>query len=75
MKNSHGADQHVKVTLRYGQYKWPAVYWFASAKVGKEFDKGDTVDVAFKLSRNYFRQQSSLQLTVVDMKRSDIPLR
>ncbi|MCH3908126.1 MAG: single-stranded-DNA-specific exonuclease RecJ [Sphaerochaeta sp.] len=71
MKNSHGEDQHVKVTLRYGQYKWPAVYWFASAKVGKEFDKGDTVDVAFRISRNYFRQQSSLQLTVLDMKRSE----
>jgi len=70
MKSSHGEDQHVKVTLSYGQFKWPAVYWFASSKVGVDFDKGDTVDVAFRLSRNYFRQQSSLQLTVMDMKRS-----
>ncbi|MFA7119178.1 MAG: single-stranded-DNA-specific exonuclease RecJ [Sphaerochaetaceae bacterium] len=70
MNNSKGGDQHVKLTLTYGAYKWPALYWFAAGKVGREFSKDDTVDVAFRLSRNYFRLQSSLQLTVVDLHQS-----
>lgn len=70
LNNSKGGDQHVKLTLDYGTFKWPAYYWSAGSKVGKDFSKDDTVDVAFRLSRNYFRLQSSLQLTVVDLKKS-----
>lgn len=69
--NSHsGTAQHVKFTLEYGSYKWPALYWNAAGKVNSEFALGDVVDVAFRMSRNYFRQESSLQLIVIDCKRS-----
>ena len=33
------------------------------------FAPGDTVDVVYRLGRNYFQNTESLQLTVVDLKR------
>ncbi|WP_320130151.1 single-stranded-DNA-specific exonuclease RecJ [uncultured Sphaerochaeta sp.] len=68
MNNNKGGAQHVRLTLAFGQYKWPAVYWKAGDRVGKDFDKGSVVDVAFRLGRNYFRNQSTLQLTIIDLK-------
>nr|WP_321298720.1 single-stranded-DNA-specific exonuclease RecJ [uncultured Sphaerochaeta sp.] len=70
MNNSKGSSQHVKLTLSFGTYKWPAVFWKAGDRVGKDFDKGSIVDVVFRLGRNYFRSQESLQLTIIDLKSS-----
>ncbi len=70
MNRQSGSGQDVKLTLEYGKYKWPALYWNAASKVGEEFERGDKVDVAFHLGRNYWRQESALQLTVVDCRRS-----
>ncbi len=71
MNNKGGSVQHVKLTLAFGQYKWPALFWRAGDRVGSDFDKGDRVNVAFRLGRNYFRNQESLQLTIMDLKRSE----
>ncbi len=68
LNNKNSSNQHLKLTLSFGEYKWPALFWQAADKVGKEFDKGTMVSVAFKLGRNYFRNQESLQLTVLDIK-------
>lgn len=64
-----GGASHVKLTLCYGKYRWPAVYWNAADRIGSDFQIGSTVDVVFRLSRNYFRTQENLQLTVIDMQR------
>jgi single-stranded-DNA-specific exonuclease len=71
MNNKGGSVQHVKLTLAFGQYKWPALFWRAGDRVGSDFDKGDRVNVAFRLGRNYFRNQESLQLTILDLKRTE----
>ncbi len=73
MNNKGGSVQHVKLTLAFGQYKWPALFWRAGGdRVGSDFDKGgDRVNVAFRLGRNYFRNQESLQLTIMDLKRTE----
>jgi single-stranded-DNA-specific exonuclease len=60
---------HVKMLLRAGRYRWPALYWNAADKVKRDFDLGDTVDVVYRLGRNYFQNTESLQLSVIDLKR------
>ena len=60
---------HVKMLLGGERYRWPALYWNAAEKARTEFDLEDTVDVAYRLGRNYFRNTETLQLSVVDLKR------
>ena len=60
---------HVKMQLQYGQFRWPAVYWNAADEVGSLFDDQDEVDVVFRMGRNYFRNNESLQLTVISMRK------
>lgn len=62
-------QSHVKLLLDSGAYKWPAVYWNAANRVGRDFSAGDRVDVVFRLGRNYFQNRESLQLTILDLKR------
>lgn len=64
-------QSHVKMLLDAGAYKWPAVYWNAADRAGRDFSRGERVDVVFRLGRNYFQNRESLQLTVLDMKRSE----
>jgi single-stranded-DNA-specific exonuclease len=60
---------HVKMLLAADRYKWPAVYWNAAPRAGKDFDRNDTVDIVFRLNRNYFMNTETLQLTILDLKR------
>jgi single-stranded-DNA-specific exonuclease len=71
MNNKNGSVQHVKMTLAFGEYKWPALYWNAADRIGKDFDVGTSVDIAFRLGRNYFRNQETLQITILDLKPSN----
>ncbi len=63
------SPSHLKITFGFGEYKWPAVYWKSGDRAGKDFDKGELVDVVFRLGRNYFKNKETLQLTVLDMQR------
>jgi len=60
---------HVRMLLSADRYKWPAVYWNAAPRAGKDFDCNDTVDIVFRLNRNYFMNAETLQLTILDLKR------
>jgi single-stranded-DNA-specific exonuclease len=62
--------KHVKLTLDTGKNKWPALYWQAAEKVKQDFDMGDTVDLVFKLNRNWFNGQETPQMIVTDLRRS-----
>jgi single-stranded-DNA-specific exonuclease len=62
--------RHVKLGLDAGKYKWPGVYWQAADKVKRDFDTGDQVDVVFRAARNWFNGSETLQLMVLDLKRS-----
>jgi len=61
--------QHVRMLLDSGKFKWPGVFWNAAARANKDFRVGDTVDVVFRLGRNYFQNKEILQLTVLDIGR------
>ncbi|WP_304221364.1 single-stranded-DNA-specific exonuclease RecJ [Gracilinema caldarium] len=62
--------KHVKLTIDAGTYKWPAVYWQAAEKVKRDFDLNDTVDMVFRINRNYFNGNETPQLIITDIKRS-----
>ena len=62
--------KHVKLTLDTGKHKWPAVYWQAAEKVKTDFDLGDTVDLVFRITRNWFKGNETPQIVVSDLKRS-----
>ncbi len=65
---------HLKLQLRHGAYSWPALYWNGAEMVGELFEEGDYVDVVFKMGRNYFRNNETLQLTVVAIKKHFTPI-
>jgi single-stranded-DNA-specific exonuclease len=60
---------HVRLLFDAGKHKWPAVYWNAADRVGKDFDTGDIVEVVFNLGKNFFQNTEQFQLTVIDIKR------
>jgi single-stranded-DNA-specific exonuclease len=60
---------HLRLLIRAGMHKWPAVYWNAAERAGRDFNLNDTVDMVFRLNRNYFMNTESLQLTVIDLKK------
>ncbi len=64
--------QHARLLLDSGRYKWPGIFWRAAERVGVDFSNGDTVDVVFRLGRNYFQNTESLQLTILDIRRSEM---
>ncbi|MDD2296526.1 MAG: single-stranded-DNA-specific exonuclease RecJ [Sphaerochaetaceae bacterium] len=75
LNRSKGSDiAHVKLQLHYGQYRWPALYWNASDEVGTTFNTNDSVDVVFRMGRNYFRNNETLQLTVISLKKHKTPI-
>jgi single-stranded-DNA-specific exonuclease len=74
-----GKDElkHVKLTLDTGKHpprdlRWIGVYWNASDKVRVDFDQGDTVDVVYNLSRNWFNGNETPQMIIRDLKRSSV---
>ena len=62
--------KHVKMTLDAGKHKWPAVYWQAADRAGRDFDLRDNVDLVFRISRNWFKGIETPQLVVSDLRRS-----
>ncbi len=61
---------HLKLLIGAGKYRWPAIYWNAAERAGKDFTVHDTVDIAYRLARNYFQNTETLQLTILDLKPS-----
>ncbi len=62
--------QHLRILLAAGAHRWPAVFWRSADRMKVDFDVGDTVDVIFRMGRNYFRNTETLQLTILDMHRN-----
>jgi single-stranded-DNA-specific exonuclease len=62
--------KHLRLTLSTGTHQWPAVFWDAIERVPRDFTLGDTVDILFRLEKNTYNQNTSLQLNLVDICRS-----
>jgi single-stranded-DNA-specific exonuclease len=65
-------QQHAKMLVDTGSIKWPAIYWRAAEKIDRDFSVNEKVDVVFRLGRNYYQNVEKLQLTIMDIKRSDL---
>jgi single-stranded-DNA-specific exonuclease len=64
--------KHVKMTLDAGKYKWPALYWQSADRVtNKEFGINDKVDVAFNITRDYYKGNETPQMMILDLKKSE----
>jgi single-stranded-DNA-specific exonuclease len=66
------ARNHLKLTLDFGKYKWPALLWDGAARLEKEFSfkERDKVDVLFKLSLNRWNGEERPQIELYDIRRS-----
>jgi single-stranded-DNA-specific exonuclease len=60
---------HVRLLLASEQHKWPAIWWDAADRLGKELVADASLDVVYRLSRNEWRGRQRLQLTILDVKR------
>jgi len=66
-----GESKHLKMTLAGRAHKWPALFWDAANRViKKEFGKGDSVDVVFSISRDWYKGIATPQMMVTDLRRS-----
>ncbi len=72
--NKSNGTNHVKLTISYGSFKWPAIYWNGSDIIESNYAVGDEIDLVFRMGRNYFRNNETLQLTVVDIKKYKTPI-
>lgn len=63
-------EEHVRLLLAGGSHRWPAVFWNAAEYVGSAFDKNESVDVLFEFSKNFYQSRESVQLVVLDIRRS-----
>ncbi|MDR1655222.1 MAG: single-stranded-DNA-specific exonuclease RecJ [Treponema sp.] len=63
-------NRHAKLSLNSGIHKWPALYWGAADKINVDFALNDTVDVVFNFSRNWFNGMETLQMEIIELKRS-----
>ncbi len=72
--NKNSGSNHAKLTLSYGSYKWPALYWNGSDVIENGYKSGDQIDVVFRMGRNYFRNNETIQLTIIDMKKYRTPI-
>ncbi len=62
--------QHLKLTFDCGKFKWPAIFWQAAERLGRDFSVGDSVDAVFQASRNTFNGSETPQMILQDIKRS-----
>jgi single-stranded-DNA-specific exonuclease len=66
----NGGPSHLKLLLNAGPYKWPAVYWNGYERLGQDFNKYDTADVIYRLTKNFFNNKETMQMVVLDLKKS-----
>lgn len=68
-----GKEQtHLRMALSTKRRKWPALYWSAADRMGRDFELQSLVDCVFTVERNYFAGNSNLQLTIISMEPSKV---
>lgn len=60
---------HIKLVLESKGTPWPAVFWNATDRIGKDFSLEDKVDVLFKIKNNYIANNNIPQLDIINMER------
>ncbi|MBQ9495668.1 MAG: single-stranded-DNA-specific exonuclease RecJ [Treponema sp.] len=63
--------QHLKITFDCGKYKFPAIFWGEGERLGRDFNKGDSLDIVYSINRNTFNGISTPQMILADIKTSN----
>ncbi|HNP92900.1 MAG TPA: single-stranded-DNA-specific exonuclease RecJ [Rectinema sp.] len=66
---------HLKLTLDFGRYKWPAMLWDGAKRLERDFSfrDNDKVDIIYKVTTNYWNGEERPQLELYDVHRSESP--
>ncbi|MGN0728452.1 single-stranded-DNA-specific exonuclease RecJ [Treponema sp.] len=64
--------QHLKIIVDCGKNKWPCIFWNEGERLHRDFEVGDSVDILFNIERNTFNGTESLQLMLLEIKKSSI---
>ena len=60
---------HIKLVLESKGVPWPAIFWNAADRVGKEISLESKVDVLFKIKNNFIANNNIPQLDIINMER------
>jgi single-stranded-DNA-specific exonuclease len=63
------SDEHLKMLLDSGGFKWPAILWNGAGRLDTDFSLYDKVDVLYNLSKNQYRNKETLQLIILDINK------
>ncbi len=63
------SDEHLKMLLDSGRFKWPAILWNGAGRLDTDFSLYDKVDVLYNLSKNQYRNKETLQLIILDINK------
>ncbi len=61
---------HLKLTFNCGKYKFPAMFWGQGERLKKDITVGQSYDILYTLSRNYFNGNVTNQLMIKELKPS-----
>ncbi|MCX7026199.1 MAG: single-stranded-DNA-specific exonuclease RecJ [Spirochaetes bacterium] len=66
------AKSHLKLTLDFGQYKWPALLWDGAERLERDFSfkARDRLDLLFKVTTNRWNGEEKPQLELYDLRRT-----
>lgn len=62
--------QHLKLTFDTGKYKIPAMFWGQADRLKQDISIGQSYDILYAMSRNYFNGISTNQLIIKELKPS-----
>lgn len=61
---------HTRLLIKAGNFSWPAVFWNSAERVGRDFSVNDKVNIVYRIGKNSYQNKETLQLTILDVKRS-----
>ena len=65
-------SEHLRMTLGQGGKRFQAIAWGAASELGRFGSKGArSLKVAFSVTENTFREKTTTQLTIADVKEDD----
>jgi single-stranded-DNA-specific exonuclease len=67
------AKNHLKLTLDFGQYKWPAMLWDGASRLERDFSfrAKDKVDILYKVTMNRWNGEEKPQLDLYDIRKAE----
>ena len=62
---------HLKLTLDFGANRWPALWWSAAERLGRDFSATDRLDLVFRVGKNHWNGMETPQLVILDARRAE----